>query len=88
MPILGSLIVALLGWLVIEQRSLRWDVQDDIADLRERMARLEGRMDALQGAIVQLFSGREATSLSRLRSGPSRERCSFGTMAASCRMPS
>lgn len=40
-PIFGAVIVALLGWLVAEQRSLR----SDVSDLRERMARLEGLFD-------------------------------------------
>ena len=62
MPILGSLIVALPGWLVIDQRSLRRDVRNDIAELRERIARPEGRMEALRYVIVQLFSRREARS--------------------------
>ena len=38
MPVLGTVIVALLGWLIAEQRTMR----SDISDLRERMARLEG----------------------------------------------
>lgn len=38
MPVLGTIIVAILGWIVAEQRSLRHDV----SDLRECMARLEG----------------------------------------------
>lgn len=49
MPILGTVIVALLGWLVAEQRSLR----SDVSDLRERMARLEGLFDG--------FTKKEAT---------------------------
>ena len=48
-PILGTVIVALLGWLVAEQRSLR----SDVSDLRERMARLEGLFDG--------FTKKEAT---------------------------
>lgn len=48
-PILGTAIVALLGWLVAEQRSLR----SDVSDLRERMARLEGLFDG--------FTKKEAT---------------------------
>ena len=43
MPILGTVIVALLGWLVAEQRSLR----SDVSDLRERMARLEDLFEGL-----------------------------------------
>lgn len=38
MLVLAAVIVAKLGWIVTEQRSLRHDV----SDLRERMARLEG----------------------------------------------
>lgn len=41
MPVLGTIIVALLGWIVAEQRQMR----SDIGDLRERMARLEGLFD-------------------------------------------
>ena len=37
-----SLMVALVGWVLVEQRALRRDVHRDSADLRERMARLEG----------------------------------------------
>jgi len=47
--IVSAAILALLGWIVAEQRSLSGDltkfrtgVHGDIADLRERMARLEG----------------------------------------------
>ncbi len=32
----------MLGWVISEQRALGRDVHRDIADLRERMARLEG----------------------------------------------
>ena len=46
--VVATLIVAMLGWLIADQRSLRSyvgseisAVRDDIAGLRERMARLE-----------------------------------------------
>ena len=49
MPVLGTLIVAMLGWIVLDLRSFKTqvhrdfsEVRGDIADLRERMARLEG----------------------------------------------
>ena len=45
MPLLGTVIVALLGWIVAEQRALRsevGDIRSDVANLREHMARLEG----------------------------------------------
>ena len=48
MPILGTLIVALLGWLIADMRSL----SADVGDLRERMARLEGRVDTLVDVFV------------------------------------
>ena len=41
-PFFMSLMVALVGWVLVEQRALRRDVHRDSADLRERMARLEG----------------------------------------------
>ena len=31
-------------------------LQSDVGDLRERMARLEGRMDTLQSVIVQVLT--------------------------------
>ena len=57
MPILGTLIIAMLGWLITEQRTMR----SDIGDLHERMARLEGRMDTLESVIVQVFTKRGST---------------------------
>ncbi len=41
MTILAAVNLALLGWIVAEQRIMR----RDIGDLRERMARLEGLFD-------------------------------------------
>lgn len=40
--VFGTANIALLGWLVAEQRIMRRDMHRDIGDLRERMARLEG----------------------------------------------
>lgn len=40
--LLAGGLFAMLGWVISEQRVLRRDVRRDIADLRERMARLEG----------------------------------------------
>ena len=34
-------------------------LQEDVSDLRERMARMEGRMDSLESVIVQVFVKRE-----------------------------
>ena len=58
--IVAASTLALLGWIVLEQRSLRSHVQteiaavrSDVSDLRERMARLEGRVDTM----VDLFEG-------------------------------
>lgn len=45
LPVFGAVIVALLGWIVAEQRSLR----SDVSDLRERMARLEGLFEGFVG---------------------------------------
>ena len=47
--IVATLMLAMMGWLAVEQRLMRGDV----ADLRERMARLEGRVDTM----VTLFEG-------------------------------
>ena len=38
-----------------------WKIFTGMADLRGRMARLEGRMDTLESVIVQVFSRQEAT---------------------------
>lgn len=57
--IVATAILAMLAWLVADQRGLRGEVRQihsDIADLRERMARLEGRVDTL----VEIFTEREA----------------------------
>ena len=47
--VVATVMIAMLGWLITDQRALRADVaalrsevHADIADLRERMARLEG----------------------------------------------
>ena len=42
----------MLGWVISEQRALRRDVHRDFADLRERMARIEG--------LFERFTKREA----------------------------
>ena len=64
--IVAAAMLAMLAWLIADQRSLRSyvhseisAVRDDIADLRERMARLEGRMDTLESVIVQVFEKSE-----------------------------
>lgn len=36
-----------------------WKLISGLSDLRERMARLEGRVDTLQSVIVQVFIQRE-----------------------------
>lgn len=60
--IVATVMIAMLGWLIADQRGLRSYVRSelssmrsDIADLRERMARLEGRVDTL----VDVFTNRE-----------------------------
>ena len=56
--IVATVMLAMLGWLIADQRGLRSEVvevREDIADLRERMARLEGRVDTL----VDVFTQRE-----------------------------
>lgn len=35
-----------------------WKLISDLSDLRERMARLEGRMNTLKSVIVQVFTQR------------------------------
>lgn len=53
---LGTLTATLGGMMLSGQNALRRDVsslQSDVADLRERMARLEGRVDTM----VILFEG-------------------------------
>lgn len=50
--------VTLLGILVAVIGSA-WKTNSSIGDLRERMARLEGRMDTLESVIVQVFRKRE-----------------------------
>lgn len=59
----AAVMIAMLGWIIADQRSLRSyvqtemrEVRSDIADLRERMARLEGRVDTL----VDVFRDRES----------------------------
>ena len=46
--VVSAAILALLGWIVVQQQML----QINVGDLRERMARLEGRVDTL----VNVFS--------------------------------
>ena len=50
--IVAAAMLAMLGWIVAEQRLVR----GDIADLRKHMTRLEGRVDTL----VEIFANREA----------------------------
>ena len=48
LPVLATLILALLGWIVAEQRALRAEVgavRSEVSSLREGMARLEGLFD-------------------------------------------
>lgn len=43
--IVAAVVIAMLGWIIADQRALRsevTEVRNDIADLRERMAKLEG----------------------------------------------
>ena len=61
----GAIMIAMLGWLITDQRALRTDVaalrsevHQDIGDLRERMVRMEGRLDSLENVIVQVFTKR------------------------------
>ena len=56
---LGILTATLGGFILHGQAAMQRDVdtlQSDVGDLRERMARLEGRMDTLQSVIVQVFT--------------------------------
>lgn len=62
--LVATAMLVLLGWIVLEQRSFRSfvhtelaGVRSDIGDLRERMARLEGRVDTL----VEIFTEREVS---------------------------
>ena len=60
--IVATVVIAMLGWIIMDQRSLRGeviDIRSDIGDLRERMARLEGRLDSLENVIVQVFTKKE-----------------------------
>lgn len=53
---LGTLTAALGGFILSGQSSMRSDiraVQEYVADLRERMARLEGRIDTLVEVMVK-----------------------------------
>lgn len=49
--VVATAVLALLGWIVIQQQML----QANVGDLRERMARLEGRVDML----VNVFAEQE-----------------------------
>lgn len=65
--IVAAVVIAMLGWIITDQRALRSEVtalraelhrdiaglHEDIAELRERMARLEGLFEG--------FTKREAT---------------------------
>ena len=58
--IVAAIVIAMLGWIVAEQRSFKTqihadlsEIRNDIADLRERMARLEGLFEG--------FTKREST---------------------------
>ena len=54
--ILATILIAMMGWIVVDLRDLRSYVRSEITDLRERMARLEGRVDTM----VTLFEGHVA----------------------------
>ena len=43
--IFATILIALTGWIVVDLRHLRSYVSSEFTDLRERMARLEGRVD-------------------------------------------
>lgn len=49
--VVATAVLALLGWIVIPQQML----QANVGNLRERMARLEGRVDML----VDVFTNQE-----------------------------
>lgn len=58
--VVATVMLAMLGWLIADQRTLRSyvrpeisAVRGDMADLRERMVRLEGRVDTLVDVIVR-----------------------------------
>ena len=56
--VIGSA-VALGGLILNSRREFRRDIaglHHDIGDLRERMARMAGRLDSLENVIVQVFS--------------------------------
>ena len=56
---LGALGSTMGGLILSGQSSMKSDirmVQDDVADLRDRMARLEGRVDTLVEVMVELNS--------------------------------
>ena len=50
---LGGLTVMMASWIVNGQQVL----QQDVADLRERMARLEGRFDTLETLMARHLEG-------------------------------
>ncbi|MCY4588318.1 MAG: hypothetical protein OXB98_19995 [Bryobacterales bacterium] len=52
--VIGSA-VALGGLILNSQRGIT-ELRRDVGDLRERMARMEGRLDSLENVIVQVFS--------------------------------
>lgn len=58
--IVATVMLVMLGWLIADQSRLRGyvrteiaDVQSDIADLRERLERLEGQMDVVIEGFVR-----------------------------------
>ena len=61
----AAIMIAMLGWLITDQRALRTDVaalrsevHQDIGDLHERMVWMEGRLDSRENVIVQVFTKR------------------------------
>ena len=51
--VVATIIVAMLGWIVAEQRAVRGEVRGlsaDVAQLRERMAKLEGMFEQFTGS--------------------------------------
>lgn len=57
--IVATVMLAMLGWIIADMRSLRGEVADlgeHMTSLTERIARIEGQVEIL----IQVFSEREA----------------------------